>query len=191
MLGAIAVVAVVLVAALLGFAATRPNTFRVQRSLAIQAPPQRIFNLIADFHQWALWSPYEKIDPAMKKTFSGSQDGKGAVYTWAGNSKAGEGRMEITDTAAASKIVIKLDFLKPFEGHNTAEFTLQSEAGSTKVTWAVFGPQSFMLKFMSIFMNMDKMLGKEFESGLANLEAVSENQAVATTNQREKINAAE
>jgi uncharacterized protein YndB with AHSA1/START domain len=180
--GTVALVIAVLVAALLGFAATRPNAFRVQRSLAIQAPPQRIFNLIADFHQWGLWSPYEKIDPLMRKTFSGAESGRGAVYNWSGNSKAGEGCMEITSTAEPSKIVIKLDFLKPFEGHNTAEFTMQLAATSTKVTWAVYGPQSFLLKFLSIFMNMDKMLGKEFESGLANLKAISESQAVATTN---------
>ena len=114
----------ILLAAILGFAATKPGTFRVERAKSIQAPPEKIFDLINDFHRWVSWSPWEKLDPAMKRTFAGAASGKGAVYEWAGNSKAGQGRMEITDAAPGSKVTIKLDFLKPFEGHNTAEFTL-------------------------------------------------------------------
>jgi uncharacterized protein YndB with AHSA1/START domain len=174
MLGAIATGAGILIAAFLAFAATRPGTFRVQRTRSIQAPPERIFALINDFGRWSSWSPYEKFDPAMKKTPSGAAQGKGAVYEWAGNRKAGEGRMEITDSTAPSRIAIQLDFLKPFEGHNTAEFTLEARGGSTDVTWAVYGPQPFFAKLMSIFVSMDNLLGKEFEAGLANLKSVAE-----------------
>lgn len=178
MLIAIGVVAILL-AGLLGYAATRPGSFRIQRSIAIQALPDRPFDLVADFHNWAAWSPYEKLDPAMKKAFSGSSKGKGAVYTWSGNSKAGEGRMEILEAASPSRIAIKLDFVKPFEGHNTAEFTFDSQAGSTRITWAMSGQQNFMIKLMSIFMNMDHMIGKEFEQGLQNIKSIAETPAVA------------
>lgn len=172
---AIAIVAAVLVAALLGFAATRPNTFEVKRAQSIQAPADRIYPLIDDFHNWASWSPYEKLDPTMTKTFSGARSGEGAIYNWAGNNKAGQGRMEIAEASAPSRIRIKLDFLKPFEGHNTAEFTLEASGPSTNVTWAMYGPQPFLFKLMSIFVSMDKMLGKEFAAGLANLKAIAEN----------------
>lgn len=174
---AIASLAVLLIA-LLGYAATRPNTFQVARTQTIRTPPEPIFALIEDFRKWAAWSPYEKLDPTMKKTFSGADRGKGALYNWAGNSKAGEGRMEIIDAVSASLIRIKLDFLKPFEGHNTAEFTLQAKGDFTDITWAMYGPQPYMFKVMSIFFSMDKMLGKEFAAGLANLKAVAESRAV-------------
>jgi uncharacterized protein YndB with AHSA1/START domain len=177
----IAIVIGVLLVGLLGYAATRPNTFQVQRKQGIQAPPDRIFALIEDYRKWAAWSPYEKLDPTMKKTFSGADSGKGAVYNWAGNSKAGEGRMEIVDAVSPRLVKIKLDFLKPFEGHNTAEFTLDAKGSATDVTWAMYGPQPFMFKVMSIFVNMDKMLGKDFEAGLSNLKAIAEGKAVAAT----------
>jgi uncharacterized protein YndB with AHSA1/START domain len=180
MLIIIAIVIGILLAALLGFAATRPDTFRVQRTQRIEAPPGRIFESINDFHLWPSWSPYEKLDPAMKKTYSGAASGKGAVYAWAGNSKAGEGRMEIVDTVSPSKIAIKLDFMKPFEGHHTAQFTLEPNGRSTDVTWAMHGPQPYMFKLMSIFLSMDKMVGKEFAAGLANLKAIAEGQAVTS-----------
>ena len=174
MFSTIAIAVGVLLAAILGYAATRPDTFRVQRTTRIQAPPEKIFDLIHDFHRWASWSPYEKLDPAMSKTFSGAERGKGAVYQWAGNKKAGEGRMEITDTAPPSKVAIKLDFLKPFEAHNVAEFTLEPVGSSTDVTWALYGPQAYPMKVMCIFMSMDNMVGRDFEAGLANLKAVAE-----------------
>jgi uncharacterized protein YndB with AHSA1/START domain len=166
----------------LGYAATRPDTFRVARTQSIEAPPGRIFELIEDFHQWAAWSPFEKLDAAMKKTFSGSDRGKGAVYDWAGNSKAGEGRMEIIDAVSPRLIKIRLDFLKPFEGHNTAEFTLEAKGASTEVTWAMSGPQPYMFKLMSIFLSMDKMVGKDFAAGLANLKAIAESRTAVATN---------
>ena len=170
----IAAVLVVVVAGILIYAATRPDTFRIQRSTAIKAPPEKIFALINDFHAWSAWSPYEKKDPAMKRTFSGASAGKGAVYAWDGDKNVGTGRMEITDAASPSKIVIKLDFFKPFEGHNTGEFTMEPKGDNTVVTWAMYGPAAFMMKVMGIFMNMDNMIGNDFAVGLANLKAVAE-----------------
>jgi uncharacterized protein YndB with AHSA1/START domain len=179
MVSTIVIVVVVLIAALLAYAATRPDTFRIRRSASIKAPPEKIFALIDDFHNWGSWSPYEKLDPAMKRTLSGATSGKGAVYEWEGNAKAGAGRMEIIEAASPSKIAIKLDFTRPFEGHNTAEFTLDAkrnstEVASTEVTWAMHGPSPFMAKLMGLFINMDKMIGKDFETGLANLRSVTE-----------------
>jgi len=176
MFNAMAIGAGILLAALLGFAATRPDSFRVQRTKTVQAPPERVFALIDDFRKWGSWSPYEKLDPTMKRTYSGAAKGKGAVYEWAGKGKAGEGRMEITDTSAPSKVTIQLDFSKPFEGHNIAEFTLEANGGSTSVTWAVGGPQSYVAKVMTIFFSMDRLLGNEFEAGLASLKAIAEKQ---------------
>jgi hypothetical protein len=169
-----AIGACVLLAVVLGYAATRPDTFRVQRTTSVQAPPEKIYPLIDDFNKWSKWSPYEKLDPSMKRTLSGTERGKGAVYQWAGNKKAGEGRMEITDTVPSSKVLIKLDFLKPFEGHNTAEFTLDPANGSTKVTWAMYGPVPYMMRVMSMFFSMDQLVGKDFELGLANMKAIAE-----------------
>lgn len=174
MLFTVAIGAGVLIAGLLAFAATKANTFRVERGIRIQAPPAIIFAFIEDFRKWPAWSPYEKLDPAVKKTYSGVPAGTGAVYEWAGNSKAGAGRMEITSTSAASNVTIKLDFSRPFEGHNIAEFNLVADAGATKVTWSVYGPQAYMAKVMTVFVSMDSLVGKEFESGLAGLKTVAE-----------------
>ncbi len=164
----------VLAGVLIAYAATRPNTLHVERSANILAPPQKIFPLLNDFHRWGAWSPYEKLDPAMTRTYSGSDSGKGAVYQWKGNSKAGEGRMEITETSPPSRLTIQLDFLKPFEGHNVARFTLVPQGDATRVTWSMDGPTAFPAKVMGIFINMDKMLGKDFEAGLANLKSIVE-----------------
>jgi uncharacterized protein YndB with AHSA1/START domain len=170
----IAIIVVALVAALLAFATTRPDTFQVERSTIVKAPPEKIFVQINDFHNWRSWSPYEKLDPAMTKTISGSASGKGAVYEWDGNSNVGKGRMEITETSEPSRVIVKLDFVKPFEGHNIAEFTMVPNGDSTKVTWAMHGAAAFPVKVMGIFLNMDNMIGKEFESGLANLKTLAE-----------------
>src|ERR1700704_1568504 len=169
----IAIVAVVLalaIAVVLILASRKPDIFRVQRVTTVKAPPEKIFSLINDFHQWVTWSPYEKKDPAMKRTYSGAESGKGAVYAWDGNNNVGSGRMEILDTSVPSKIVIKLDFFKPFEGHNTAEFTMLPQGDATNITWLMHGPAPFMSKLMQVFMNMDRMIGKDFEAGLANLK---------------------
>src|SRR2546423_13677854 len=173
MLEIIAIIAVVLaiaIAVVLVLAATKPVVFRVQRAATLKAPAEKIFPLINDFHQWGTWSPYEHKDPAMKRTFSGAESGKGAVYAWEGDKNVGTGRMEILDTSVPSKIVIKLDFFKPFEGHNTAEFTLLPKGDATNVTWLVHGPAPFMHRLMQVFMNLDNLIGKDFEVGLANLK---------------------
>ena len=168
------IVVVVLIAAILMYAATRPDTYRVQRTAAMNAPPDKVFGLINDLHAWASWSPWEKKDLAMKKTHSGAPQGKGAVLEWDGNKEVGTGRMEVLDSIPASRLLIKLDFLKPFESHNTAEFTLTPGAGTTQVTWAMYGPQPYGMKVMGFFCNIDKMVGKDFEDGLANLKALAE-----------------
>jgi uncharacterized protein YndB with AHSA1/START domain len=168
------VVVVVVVAGVLGYAATRPDTFRVQRTATIKAPPEKIFPLIADLGTWKGWSPYEKKDPAMQRTLGSTTSGKGATYAWSGNKEVGKGQMEILEATAPSKVVIKLDFLAPIEAHNTAEFDLQGKGDSTDVTWAIYGPCPFISKLMGVFFNIDKMIGSDFEVGLANLKAAAE-----------------
>src|SRR5450432_1670526 len=170
----IAVLLAIAIAIILILAAMKPASFSVQRATTVKAPPERIFPLIGDFHKWGSWSPYENKDPAMKRSYSGATSGKGAVYGWEGNKNVGSGRMEILDTATPSKIVIKLDFFTPFEGHNTAEFTMLPQGDATEVTWLMHGPAPFMSKVMQVFMNMDKMIGKDFEVGLANLKRLTE-----------------
>ena len=170
----ILLVVVVLIGALLAYAATRPDSFRVERATVIKAPPAKVFALIDDFRQWAGWSPWEKLDPAMKRTHSGAASGKGAVYAWEGNGDVGAGRMEILETTAPSRVLIRLDFIKPFEARNTAEYTLRPEGEATRVTWAMYGPAPFVSKLMQVFVSMDAMIGKDFEQGLANLKALAE-----------------
>lgn len=174
MLKIIALVVVVLIVALLVFAATKPDIFRVQRSASINAPPEKIFPLINDFHHWGAWSPYEKLDPTMKRTYGGAANGKGAMYAWEGSGKAGIGRMEIAETSPASKITLNLDFVKPFEAHNIIDFTLEPTGDSTNVTWAMHGHSPYLAKVMHVFFDMDSMVGKDFETGLANLKALVE-----------------
>jgi len=174
MLKIILIAMVVLIVALLVYAAMKPDTFRIQRSASIQAPPEKIFPFINDFHNWTAWSPWEKMDLALKRTYSGTTSGKGAVYEWEGNNQVGQGRMEISDTSPPSHLLIKLDFLKPFEAHNTAEFTLNGGGRSTNVTWVMYGPQPYLAKVMSLFVSMDTMVGGQFEQGLANLKSVTE-----------------
>jgi len=174
MIKTIAIVVVSLVAALLIFAATRPDTFRVERSISIEAPSEKIFAILNDFHLSQSWSPFEKKDPTMKRTFSGAASGKGAVYEFDGNKEVGKGRLMITDTAPPSKITIALDMVEPFEAHNTVEFTLGANGDSTKVTWAMHGPQSYMMKVLSFFIDCDKMIGKDFEAGLVKLKAITQ-----------------
>src|SRR5262249_17257950 len=138
-----------------------------------ESAPDKIVPHINDFHKWTAWSPWEKLDPNLKRTYSGADNGKGAIYEWEGTKKVGQGRMEIMETTP-STIKIKLDFLKPFEAHHTAEFSLEPQGDSTNITWAMIGKQPFMLKVMSVFMSMDKMVGKDFEAGLANLKGIAE-----------------
>jgi len=170
----VVVVLVVLIAGLLGFAATKADSFRVQRTTSIKAPPEKIFALVNDLRSHGLWSPWEKKDPAMKKSYSGAASGEGAVYEWDGNKNIGKGRMEITGSWPPSKVTLKLDFIKPFEAHNIAELTLDAKGGGTNVTWAIYGPSPFLSKVISVFCNMDRMIGREFETGLANLKTITE-----------------
>ena len=173
MIKKVAIVVAVLIAGVLLYATTQPDTVRFERSAAVQAPPEVIHPLVNDFHAWRSWSPYEHRDPAMARSFSGARAGKGAVYEWNGNSEVGQGRMEIIESVP-SRIAIKLDFIKPFEGHNVAEFTFEPRDGSTNVRWAMHGPNSYIGKIMGVFIDMDKMIGTDFEAGLANLKSVAE-----------------
>lgn len=156
------------------------DTFHVARSTTIDAPPQAIFPHIDDFHAWEAWSPYEKMDANLAKTYSGAPRGRGAAYAWVGK-KAGSGRMEILQSDAPSKIVIQLHFTKPMTAHNTAEFTLEPRGSGTEVTWAMHGPNTFMSKIMGLFFSMDKLVGPQFEEGLANLKRLAEERAGAVS----------
>lgn len=170
----IGIVVVVLLAAVLIYAATKPDVFRVQRVANIKAPPEKIFPYINDLHRFGAWSPYEKKDPAMKRAFSGPASGKGAIYEWDGDRNVGQGRMEIADTSPPFKVTIRLDFLKPFEAHNMVEFTLAAKGDYTDVTWAMQGPTPYLAKIMHVFFDMDSMVGNDFEAGLANLKTIVE-----------------
>lgn len=163
-----------LVAGLLIYAATKPDTFRIERSITIKAPPEKVHALINNFDAWANWSPWEKKDPAMTRTRSGPPAGQGAVYAWDGNKNVGRGRMEITGSTAPSHVLIKLDFISPFEAHNVAEFTIAPLAGGTQVTWAMYGPSPYLSKLMTTFFSMEAMVGPDFEAGLASLKALAE-----------------
>ena len=170
----IAVIVALAIAVVLILASRKPGTFRVQRAVLVKAAPEKIFPLISDFHQWRAWSPYEDRDPNLQRTYGGANSGKGAVYEWSGNRNVGAGRMEILDAPAPNRIVIKLDFFKPFEGHNTAEFTMLPQGDTTNVTWLMHGPAPLMSKVMQVFMNMDNMIGRDFAAGLANLKRITE-----------------
>ena len=174
MLKIIAIAVVVVLAGVLVFAATRPDSFRIERSAVIKAPPEKIFAQVNELKSWTAWSPWEKIDPALKRSYDGPQAGKGASYAWEGNNDVGSGRMEISESVAPSKIVIRLDFLKPFAAHNTAEFTFTRQGDATSVTWAMFGPSPYVSKLMSLVFSMDRMVGGQFETGLANLKSITE-----------------
>ncbi|MCB9729397.1 MAG: SRPBCC family protein [Deltaproteobacteria bacterium] len=170
----IAIVLVVLIAGLLAFAATRPDTFHVERSTLVKAPPEKIFAILEDFHNWGEWSPWDKLDPTMTKSYSGAERGQGAVYSWSGNDDVGKGTMEIIESKPNSKLVEKLHFIEPWESVNTVTFTLTPKGQETEVTWAMDGDSPYMMKLMGIFTDMDEMVGKDFVEGLANLKALAE-----------------
>jgi carbon monoxide dehydrogenase subunit G len=174
MIKVIVIVVVALIAGVLIFAATKPDTFRVERAASIKAPPEKIFALINDFQRWGAWSPWEKKDPAMKRTFGPVTSGKGAMYAWEGNKDVGQGRMEIVESVPPSKVSLKLDFVKPFEAHNLVEFALEPKGDATNVTWSMQGDTPYFAKIIHVFINMDSMVGKDFEAGLANLKAAAE-----------------
>jgi len=170
----IAVLLALAIGVILILAATKPNNFSVRRTATVNAPAEKVFAAISDFRQWRGWSPWENRDPAMKRTYEGSERGKGSIYAWDGNKNVGAGRMEILEATTPSKILIKLDFIKPFEGHNTAEFTMLPQGNATNVDWAMRGPAPFISKVMQVFVSFDKMIGKDFEAGLANLKTLVE-----------------
>lgn len=177
MIKTIAIVGIVLalaLGALLILAALKPDVFRVQRSASIKAPPEKIFPFINEFDRWSAWSPWEKKDPAMKRTRSGPAGGNGAVYAWEGNGEVGVGRMEITNATSPSLVALNLDFIKPFEAHNQVEFTLEGKGDSTNVTWTMRGPVPYVAKIVHVIFDMDKMVGKDFETGLAKLKSAAE-----------------
>lgn len=174
MLKLLGIAVALLVIGVVVFAAMKPDTFRVSRSISIKAPPEKIFPIINDLKQWSAWSPYEKKDPAMKRTFGALTAGKGAVYEWEGNKDVGKGRMEISDATPPSKLLIQLHFMQPFEGRNVAEFTVDGKGGESNVTWAMYGPATFVSKLIGVFMDMDRMIGDDFAAGLANLKALAE-----------------
>lgn len=172
LLGFLALV-VVAVAIVLILAAMKPDSFQVQRAIAINAPPERIQPLIADFRAWSAWSPWEKKDPAMQRSFSGAESGVGARYAWEGDKNVGKGSMEIVE-AVLTKVALKLDFAAPFEAHNEAVFALQPQGQITNVVWTMTGPTPFLGKIIHVFMNMDRMVGGDFEAGLAAMKAAAE-----------------
>lgn len=147
------------------------DTITVERSAEVSAPPEQVFAAIADLHDWEDWSPWEGRDPAMRRTYGGAEKGVGATYEWQGNRKVGSGRMEITEATEPSDVVIDLRFLKPFKSENTTSFHLEPAGGSTRVTWRLVAPKTFMSRVMELFSSMDKMVGKDFEQGLDQLDA--------------------
>jgi hypothetical protein len=170
----IALTLVALIGLVLLFALTRPDSFSVERRISMKAPPDKVFGLVNDFHHWPEWSPWEKLDPGMKRMHSGANSGVGAVYAWEGNDKVGAGRMEITAAQAPGQVDIKLDFLRPFASGNTTRFQLKAQGDGTEFVWTMQGPMPYISKLMSVFVSMDKMIGPDFERGLANLKAVAE-----------------
>ncbi|MBC7996395.1 MAG: SRPBCC family protein [Leptolyngbya sp.] len=167
-------VILLLIGAFVGYASTKPDVFEVQRSLVINAPAEKIFPHVNNFHAWEAWSPYEAKDPKMKRSFSGPESGKGAKYAWDGNDEVGAGNMEMQISDAPNKISIRLEFTKPFQGVNTAEFTFTPQGEGTNVVWKMTGPNPLMCKVMQTIMDMDKMCGDDFAKGLAKLKALAE-----------------
>jgi uncharacterized protein YndB with AHSA1/START domain len=166
-------VLVVLIAGVLIFAATKPGTFHIQRSVDIQAPPDKVFSLINNFHNWPQWEPQDN-DPTMKRTFSGTESGVGAMSDWSGAGRTGAGHMAITESTTPSSVIVAVDWQRPFTARNINQFTLEPEGSGTKATWSMQGPNLYMMKLMSVFTNMDRMMGEHFEEGLAKLKVAAE-----------------
>jgi hypothetical protein len=174
MLKKILICLVVIVVVFLVIVALQPADYQVVRSATISAAPTAVFAQVNDFHHWEAWSPWAKLDPAMKQTYEGAPSGTGAIYTWTGDNKVGEGRMTLTESHPNDLIRIKLDFIKPFASTCTTEFFFKPEANQTLVTWKMSGQKGFVNKAVCMFMNMDKMVGGDFEKGLASLKSVTE-----------------
>ena len=174
MLMTILLVIVAIIAIIVLLASRQPDSFRVARTATVQAPPERVFALINDFQNWLKWSPWEKLDPAMKKDFGGPPSGVGSTYGWSGNSKAGEGRMEIVESEPPSRVKLDLNFIRPFKSSNTTQFDLAPSGTGTNVNWTMNGSANLMTKIWMLFVNMDKMVGRDFDEGLMNLKRVAE-----------------
>lgn len=172
MLKKILLVLAVAIVALLVVIATRPDSYRVQRSAKIDGPPNAVFATLADFHSFAKWSPWEKRDPAMKRTISEPASGVGASYAWEGNDDVGKGKMTITESVPPTRLVQRLEFIEPFPSVADTSFEVKPDGAASNVTWAMTGKNNFMGKAFSLFMDMDAMIGKDFEEGLANLDRV-------------------
>jgi uncharacterized protein YndB with AHSA1/START domain len=171
---------VIVIGLILLFALTKPASFSVVRTTTVKAPPEAIYPFLDDFHKWSAWSPWEKMDPSMNRSYEGPQNGKGAVYAWDGNGQVGKGRMEITDAVPSSKVDLNLDFTAPMETHNKVEFALTPHGDSTEVTWTMSGDNNYLSKVMQVFVSMDSMVGGDFESGLRDLKASAEKAASST-----------
>ena len=169
-----AILLVLVAAGILIFASTKPDTITIRRTASIKAQPERIFSLINDFHNWPSWAPLDSSDPTMQRTFGGAMSGKGASSKWTSRGKAGSGRMEITASNSPFTVTVEVDFIKPFEAHNTNDFTLEPRLTETRVTWMMHGTIPYLAKVMSVFVNMDKVMAKHFESGLRSLAALAE-----------------
>jgi uncharacterized protein YndB with AHSA1/START domain len=177
MLRKLTIAFLVLVAAFALLVSSRPSQFHVERSQRIAAPPGVIFPLINDFHRWPSWSPWEHLDPGMKREYSGSPEGEGAAYDWSGNDDVGVGSMRITDSQPPTRVAIALEFKEPWQATNSTLFSVTPEASGSIVTWAMSGESNFVFKAIGLFMNMDEMVGKDFETGLLNLQRVAEVEA--------------
>jgi uncharacterized protein YndB with AHSA1/START domain len=164
-------------------AARRPDEFAVRRTADIRAPADKVFGLINDFRQWPKWSPWEKLDPNLQRRLSGAEAGRGSVYEWQGDKRVGAGRMEILDSVPHSRIDIKLSFLKPFRAENRTRFTITPVEGASRVLWEMTGTNNFMFKLMGLVMNMDKMVGTDFEKGLAAIKTEAERGELAAPDQ--------
>ena len=169
-IGAIAAIILILVVII----AMQPSDFRISRSAAMAAPSEEVFPQVNDFHNWDGWSPWAKLDPTMKQTYDAAPSGAGAIYMWNGSGKVGEGRMTILESRPSSLVRIKLEFMRPFKATNECEFTFKADGQRTEVTWSMTGHNNFMFKAFGLFMSMDKMLGKEFEKGLASMKSIVE-----------------
>ncbi len=183
-------IAVLLLVVVLGIlVATRPDAFRVERSVTVTAPAEVVFAQLNDFHLWSAWSPWEKMDPGTKKTYGGSPAGTGATYHWVGE-KVGEGQMSLTESKPHEHLAIKLEFLKPFQATNDVEFNLKPASNGVSVSWSMVGKNNFLMKAFSLFVNMDERVGKDFENGLAELKQVSEAEAARRAEEARKLEAA-
>ena len=174
--GIVVVILAALVAIVLVIAASRPKSIRVQRSILINAPAEKVFPLINDFHQWSLWAPQDMEDSTMRRTFSGAENGAGAISDWQSSGSAGTGTMSITESQPLARVVVKTAFVKPFVAHNLNEFVLEPAGAATRVTWTLQGENLFVMRVMGVFMNMDQVMGKHFEAGLDHLKTAAESE---------------